>query len=131
MLLDEFPRRCARQDGAGHRAAIGTLDLHANPHFLEAHSVQGVGLLAPRVVTWRVEREQRRDLLEPTEAHFLQSCLQPLLRVVAQLGLDHARDALGGLAVRVLPVFLADVLRERVEEDVDLREVQRQADGTR
>lgn len=55
--------------------------------------------------------------------------LQHLLRVIAQLGLDHAREALGGFAVRVLPVFLARVLRERVEEDVDLREVQRHADG--
>ena len=51
--------------------------------------------------------------------------LKPLLRIIAQLGLGHAREALGGLAVRVLPVFPADVFRERAEEDVDLREVQR------
>ena len=47
------------------------------------------------------------------------------------MGLDYAREALGGLAVRVLPVFLADVFRERVEEDVGLRESQRQQDGMR
>lgn len=48
-----------------------------------------------------------------------------------QLGLRHVRKIFGDLAVRVPPVFPADVFRERVEENVDLREVQRQADGTR
>lgn len=42
-----------------------------------------------------------------------------------QLGLRHVRKIFGDLAVRVPPVFPADVFRECVEEDVDLREVQR------
>lgn len=63
------------------------------------------------------------------KVHLLQPYPQSLLRAITHLGLGHAREALGGLAVRALPVFLVDVFRERVEEDVDLREVQRQADG--